>query len=110
MLQTDGGYLCPTEPQRRQNAAVPCDDLLLGIDQHRHDKSERLDAARNLADLSGRVYARIVRIKLQLGERTIDYLNSTSGLIETSPGIYVDGASLHEWFQPSRNLRLPACT
>ena len=37
-------------------STVACDYVVLGVYQDRHDEAERLDAARNLTDLTPRVY------------------------------------------------------
>ena len=61
---------------------MTCDHLEFGIKQHRNDKSEGLDAARDLADLPGAMRARIVGIELELGERTVGHLNSAPGPVD----------------------------
>jgi hypothetical protein len=45
---------------------VACDHLSLRVDQHRHVEAEGLDAARDLADLSWRMSARILRVEFEL--------------------------------------------
>src|SRR4029077_5997169 len=99
--EADDGNLNPAEQPAGQDAAVTRYHPEVGVDQHRDDKSEGLDAARDLADLSGAMRARVLGIELELGDRMIGYLTSAPGLI-AAPRMSLGGPSLHQRFQSSQ--------
>ena len=103
MIKGYGGNFRVAEQLAGQYTAVAGDHFAAGVDQHRHIEPETLDAARDLADLPRTMRAWVLGIELELGELTIDNLNSTPGLVEASRGMLLGGSSLRERFQCSKS-------
>ena len=73
MLEADSGNFPPTQELTCQQSSVARDDLALRIDQYWHVEAEGFDAASDLADLPRSVGARVSRIELEVGYRSVDY-------------------------------------
>jgi hypothetical protein len=71
MFDANGWNFGPSELPTSQYPTVTCYYLAVLIDQDRDVKAERLNAARDLADLSFAVKSRIVRIELKTLNRAI---------------------------------------
>jgi hypothetical protein len=82
VLERDRGNVGVAELLAGENAAVAGDHFAAGVDQYRYIEPERVDAARDLADLPGAVHAWVPGIELELGDRAIDHLNSSRGFID----------------------------
>ena len=67
-----GQHLCPLEQPAGEEAVVASHDPLVLINQVPNVKAERLDASRNLSNLSRIVDARFHRIERQIRERHAD--------------------------------------
>src|ERR1700738_3308996 len=83
MLERDGRNFRVAEQRAGQYTAVAGDHFAVGVDQYRHIEPERVDAARDLADLPGAMRAWVLGIQLELGDRAIDHLNPSRGFIDT---------------------------
>jgi hypothetical protein len=80
MVQENRRNLDQAELLRRQETTVAGDYLASGIDEDGHIETERLDAARDLADLLRAMFARILWIEFQLGDRPINDRETSLGL------------------------------
>jgi hypothetical protein len=84
MLERDGRNVRVAELLTGQYTAVAGDHFAVGVDQYWDIEPERVDAARDLADLPGRMRARVLGIELELGDQAIDHLNPSRGFVNDS--------------------------
>src|ERR1700730_2603185 len=93
MLERNGRDFRVAELLAGQYTAVAGDHFAVGVDQYRHIEPERVDAARDLADLPRRMRARIPGIELDFGDRAIAHLDPSRGLVDDSHSSLKSGLS-----------------
>jgi ParB-like nuclease domain len=81
IVETDGRDFAPPQQLTGHQTAMAGDYFEIGVDQHRHIETEALYAARNLADLTRAMRARVVGVEFERGNRSIDELDPPSGSV-----------------------------